>query len=688
MRIESITLRNFRCFREFTLSLRTNLSLLVGRNNTGKTSILAALERFVSHTCSFSFSDLNTSFAHELAEAILNHESWREENTSIDLKLNISYDEDDNIAPLAPALLDLDPSNNSITLKFSYSLTETAYDRLSSEYSEWLKSTDKSSSPSSFYDYFGKRMGSYLKMRCTSVPSKGCNSRPRSLKNEDIRGIVSFQGITAPRDVANAEASGSLSKLATNYYRILKDDNDLPPEAVALENALATADNALSESYGEVFKGLVSTVRTFGGAKPNETEISFVSRLGASNLLPAEISLAYKGEQDSPQLPESHNGLGYMNLIGVLMQISSAIKSFKGSKDSTPAAVNILFVEEPEAHTHPQLQRIFMSNIKGLIDAERGMLDGNGERINVQSIITTHSPHIVATSDFEDIVYIRRVEEEVSAQSLACMGKYPSSPRTDDIRFLRQYLTLARADILFADKLIFIEGDTERILLPAMMKKIDEETSQGGENIPLLSQHISIVEVGNNSRAFEPLIRFLRVKTLILTDCDYSRGRNGSPKEEADGTTNFSLKHYLAEIDEWNSNRVEYLANHHCIILQDADNGDTTTWREDPNGYLSIAFQGSETLNGTSFHPRTFEDCFIFKNCDFVKKNMKEMPSVTDFEGPEDEIEFARTATDRINSKAGFAIDILITGSDDTSGPLSQVKLPSYIEEGLKWLRK
>lgn len=685
MRIESITLRNFRCFHEFTLNLQTNLSLLVGRNNTGKTSILAALERFVSRTCSFSFSDLNTSFAHELAEAILNHASWREESTSIDLELSISYDEDDNIAPLAPALLDLDPNNSSITLKFSYSLTETAYDRLSSEYSEWLKSTDKSSSPSSFYDYFGKRMGSYLKMRCTSVPSKGRNSRLRSLKNEDIRGIVSFQGITAPRDVANAEASGSLSKLATNYYRILKDDSDLPPEAVALENALATADNALSESYEKVFKDLVSTVRTFGGAKPNETEISFVSRLGASNLLPAEISLAYRGEQDSPQLPESHNGLGYMNLIGVLMQISSAIKSFKGGKDSTSAAVNILFVEEPEAHTHPQLQRIFMSNIKELIDTERGVLDESGEQINVQSIITTHSPHIVATSDLEDIVYMRRAEGDVLAQPLACMG---ASSRTDDIRFLRQYLTLARADILFADKLIFIEGDTERILLPAMMKKVDEETSQGSEGIPLLSQHISIVEVGNNSRAFEPLIRFLRLKTLILTDCDYSRGRSGSPKEEADGTTNFSLKHYLAEIDGWNSNRVEYLANHHCVTLQDADNGATTTWHEDPNGYLRIGFQGSETLNGTSFHPRTFEDCFIFKNCDFVKKHMEEMLSVSDFEEPKGEIEFARTAANHINSKAGFAIDILIAGSDDTSGPLSQVELPSYIEEGLKWLRK
>jgi putative ATP-dependent endonuclease of OLD family len=58
-------------------------------------------------------------------------------------------------------------------------------------------------------------------------------------------------------------------------------------------------------------------------------------------------------------------------------------------------------------------------------------------------------------------------------------------------KFLKQYLTLHRAELFFADKAIFVEGDTERILLPAMMKKIDQEKPDN----PLLSQNISIIEV-------------------------------------------------------------------------------------------------------------------------------------------------------------------------------------------------
>ena len=44
-------------------------------------------------------------------------------------------------------------------------------------------------------------------------------------------------------------------------------------------------------------------------------------------------------------------------------------------------------------------------------------------------------------------------------------------------KFLKQYLTLNRSEVFFADKIILIEGDTERILLPAMIKKIDQDNN-------------------------------------------------------------------------------------------------------------------------------------------------------------------------------------------------------------------
>lgn len=56
--------------------------------------------------------------------------------------------------------------------------------------------------------------------------------------------------------------------------------------------------------------------------------------------------------------------------------------------------------------------------------------------------------------------------------------------------------------------------------MPAMMKKLDMEKSKEDSFIPLMSQNISIIEVGAYAHIFEHFLRFLGIKTLIITDID------------------------------------------------------------------------------------------------------------------------------------------------------------------------
>ena len=114
----------------------------------------------------------------------------------------------------------------------------------------------------------------------------------------------------------------------------------------------------------------------------------------------------------------------------------------------------------------------------------------------------------------------------VVAKNLTSLKKdYGLEP--NQYHFLKQYLTLSRAEIFFADKAIFIEGDTERILMPTFMKKFDmeqkreaEKTGENDLNEPLISQNISIIEVGSYSHIFEKFIEFAGIKSLIITDLD------------------------------------------------------------------------------------------------------------------------------------------------------------------------
>ena len=77
-----------------------------------------------------------------------------------------------------------------------------------------------------------------------------------------------------------------------------------------------------------------------------------------------------------------------------------------------------------------------------------------------------------------------------------------------EFRFLKQYLTIKSAELFFASKAIFIEGTTERILLPLFIKEMDKSETRDN---PLSSQ-THFLEVGANAKAFQHFLEFLTLK--------------------------------------------------------------------------------------------------------------------------------------------------------------------------------
>ena len=49
MFVSELTIKNFRCFRDITLSFMDGMNVLIGENNSGKTTILKALEVIFGH---------------------------------------------------------------------------------------------------------------------------------------------------------------------------------------------------------------------------------------------------------------------------------------------------------------------------------------------------------------------------------------------------------------------------------------------------------------------------------------------------------------------------------------------------------------------------------------------------------------------------------------------------------------
>lgn len=132
MKVKKIHIENYRMLKRIDIDLEENLSLIIGKNNCGKTSFLSILNKFIgsqSSTNNFTYNDFNSDFQDSLFDAINDDQlSWEKLNIKgIELYLFIEYDETDNLSNIQPLMLDLDPDNNIVILKFEYTISEQKF---------------------------------------------------------------------------------------------------------------------------------------------------------------------------------------------------------------------------------------------------------------------------------------------------------------------------------------------------------------------------------------------------------------------------------------------------------------------------------------------------------------------------------------------------------------------------------
>ncbi len=671
--------------------------MVIGKNNTGKTSILSVLDKFLNEKNKFSYDDFNIEFKKELV-SLIEQETLPEEfdPIGIKMKLFIQYGERDNLSNVSRLLMDLDPNNNVIVLGFEFTLNYTDFLKLksdlfvfiSNESSKKVNAREKEIEyeERGLKDFLQKEIGNYFKIQKKSfeyrIDAKEVNEENFiDLEKEGIgiKDVISFKYISARRDVTNKEVDKTLSRQTSNLYKKKEDSSEKNQATEDFKDQLAGTDRVLTEIYGDLFNEVIDKVKNFGGVKINESDIAIISTLQHRELLEGNTTVVYT--HDEHKLPEHYNGLGYMNLISMIFEIEIIVQEFKRDKDKKPADINLLFIEEPEAHTHPQMQYVFIKNIKELLGD--GIKRDDGENRILQYIITTHSSHIVADSDFDDIKYLKiQNTNNVTAKNLKDL-KEEYAIDTDQYEFLKQYLTISRAEIFFADKAILIEGDTERILIPTFMRKIDieekarlEAQNAKDDFLPLLSQNISIVEVGAYSQIFEKFIQFLGIKGIIITDID-SKGDLG--KRDDDGRVILQACRVTAGIETSNTALLHFLSGISWEQLKALDIEQRII--SVGNSKLCICYQQEEG----AYHARSFEDAFIHINRAFVNDKRDR------FQGLQKRKLFDAATNDAyelaekcIKKKTHFALDILYHSNDK----FSNWEIPEYIKKGLLWLKK
>lgn len=678
MKVTKINVQNYRLLKDFSLELKNDLSLIVGKNNCGKTSVLTVLEKILNRNSNFTLTweDINLIYRKEIFENIKRvsdtPDSELEPILGINLQIWIQYSEEDSYQNIQPFMMDLNPDNNFIILEFTYTLPIQKLRDLNHQVSDFIDDFSK------FELFMKKNMSKFFEMQ---VYSLGYNPSTQELTEEksnllemkDVHKIIKVRGISASREVSNKENNHSLSKTSNRFYK-LNNGEDIDNNANSLlQSAILKADETLTKAYSGddtndgIFTQVFERVKKFGG-NDSEAELAIHSSLSEKDILSNNTTLYYK--HDDSLLPETYNGLGYLNLYGIIFEIETLMADIKNE----PADINLIYIEEPESHTHPQLQYIFIKNIKDLLKEHNDELNESGDYSCIQTLITTHSSHIVSDCNFDDLIYFKRDAGMVISKVFNSLKEEYGKDRLG-YKFVKQYLTLNNSELFFADKVICIEGDTERILLPTMMQKVEisNPLNQNSMIIPLLSQNISIIETGAHSQVFRKLFDFLGIKVLIITDIDPAN-KNGNNRltscsaVEATSTTNASIKNFF-DISE---------DEVFSIVAQKSFADKITS-----DGRIRIAYQIPE--DGKDYQPASFEDAFISLNSQFIldnKENLIEYEALKSF-SESDIYDFYHFARDKVNKKSAFASSLLYFEDDQNTW-----KVPKYISEGLLWLRE
>jgi predicted ATP-dependent endonuclease of OLD family len=540
MHLHTYRLRNFRRLKDVRIELASDISLFVGANNSGKTSATQALQMFwTGSKHSFSLHDFSSQVwkkLNEIGEApSANDATAVIPSMSLDLWFEVA---ESDLALVLSLLPSSDWSGKHVGLRIEFA-AQSPIDLLNRYRGKKAHAAQQAAAlgasigayvpwPKSLADYLEKTLEQEFEFKYYVLDRAQFSSdfvapagyEPLPLAGDIggdavLKSLLRINCLNAQRHLSDpahdrSGTSGRSEDLSRRLSRFYKRNLKQREEDHKVLKALFDSEAGLNSHLGEVFKDTLDRIATLGYPGINNPRLEIMSGLNPAAVMSQDAQVHYVvgGGASAVRLPDSYSGLGFKNLIYMVVEILDHLTNWRAEDDKRPP-LHLIFIEEPEAHLHAQLQQVFIRKVLTLLE-----LPGENESsFKSQIVITTHSPHILYERGFSPIRYFRRhlVEGEQTTDVLN-LSSFQAGPNPKDRDFLQRYLKLTHCDLFFADAVILVEGNVERLLLPLMIEKSAET---------LRSASICILEVGGAfGHRFKELIEFLGVTTLIVTDID------------------------------------------------------------------------------------------------------------------------------------------------------------------------
>lgn len=730
MIISSIYVQNFRKLLRCRIDFSTNTTLFVGANNSGKTSAMDAISKFLKGR-GFVFNDFTISNRTAINEMGKDWESkdckmpeisvgWENLVPKMDVWLEVRQGEIHYVSSIIPTLK---WRGGKLGVRLAFQPKEVS--KLFTEYREAFfaaratESTRKENDlnhinlyPKDLCDFLDRSLTSYFSIKSFILDPQQSESEPpqptpysmECFTDNPLKEIIRIDMIEAQRGFSDPDSTNDSEKSRTklsaqmrHYYDKHLDPEKLPnSEDLEILEVTEQARMVFDKKLSEKFSPAISELESLGYPGITDPKITITTKINSSETLKHDSAVQYAVSKNDVKLrlPEKYNGLGYQNLISIVFDLISFRDSWmrvgkaKLEQDITDIIepLHLVLVEEPEAHLHMQVQQVFIRKAYSVL-IRHEFLKENPD-FATQLVISTHSSHIAREANFADLRYFKRLPEcancnVATAKVINLSDLFGKENETG--RFVTRYLQTTHCDLFFADAVILVEGSSENMLIPHFIRNHYPELHQ---------RYVSILSInGRHSHRLSPLINKLCLQTLVITDLDSveSVGHHKTAPPVRDKgliSSNYAITNWLIK---------EKVLD---ILLDLPTKRKELTYETSYKHSIRIAFQTPVKIdfNGMTKEAlsSTFEDCMIYTNYELLK-NLKDcndgseagslikrviniLNNADSFEEINNQV-YTELRVGKSDQKAEFALDLIYTIDP------SKLKVPQYIAEGLEWLQ-